>query len=116
MSGRSAIRRRSSSAEPWLIPESSGTTSAAFRSRPGFPAIPQAHIPDYATVDLRGGVEFGKFTVEAYVKNLTNSDGISSLETGITDQALHNNILPGGAIRAAFIRPRTIGVSLSAGF
>jgi outer membrane receptor protein involved in Fe transport len=81
----------------------------------GFPAIPQRHIPDYATVDLRGGVEFGKFTVEAYVKNLTSSDGISSLVTP-TDQALHNNILPGGAIRAAFIRPRTIGVSLSAGF
>jgi outer membrane receptor protein involved in Fe transport len=82
----------------------------------GFPPIPQAHIPDYATVDLRGGVEFGKFTVEAYVKNLTSSDGISSLQTGITDQVLGNNILPGGAIRAAFIRPRTIGLSLSAGF
>ena len=84
--------------------------------QPGFPAIPQRKIPDYATVDLRGGVEFGQFTVEAYVKNLTNSDGISSLQTGITDQVLHNNILPGSPIRAAFIRPRTIGVSLSAGF
>jgi len=84
--------------------------------QPGFPAIPQRKIPDYATVDLRGGVEFGQFTVEAYVKNLTNSDGISSLQTGITDQVLHNNILPGSPIRAAFIRPRTIGLSLSAGF
>lgn len=83
---------------------------------PGFPAIPQRHIPDYTTVDLRGGVEFGQFTVEAYVKNLTNSDGFSSLATEITDQVLHNNILPGSPIRAAFIQPRTIGLSLSAGF
>jgi outer membrane receptor protein involved in Fe transport len=82
----------------------------------GFPPIPQRKIPDYATVDLHGGVDFGRFTVEAYVKNLTNSDGISSLTTGITDQVVHNNILPGGAIRAAFIRPRTIGFTVSASF
>lgn len=78
---------------------------------------PQRHIPDYATVDLRGGIEFDRFTVEAYVKNLTNSDGINSLSL-LTDQVLRtgSNILPGNAIRAAISRPRTIGLSLSAGF
>ncbi len=82
----------------------------------GFPPIPQRRIPDYATVDLHGGVDLGRFTVEAYVKNLTNSDGISALTTGITDQVVHNNILPGSPIRAAFIRPRTIGLTLGANF
>jgi outer membrane receptor protein involved in Fe transport len=85
-------------------------------TKAGFPPIPQRRIPDYATVDAHGGVDFGRFTLEAYVKNLTNSKGISSLTTGITDQVLHNNILPGSPIRAAFIRPRTIGFTLGANF
>lgn len=89
---------------------------AADTGVPGFPPIPQRRIPDYTTIDLRGGVEFDRFTVEAYVKNLTDEDGISSLTTGITDQVVGNNILPGSSIRAAFIRPRTIGLSLTAGF
>lgn len=77
---------------------------------------PQRHIPDYATVDLRAGIEFDRFTLEAYVKNLTNTEGVSSLNL-LEDQVLGaGNILPGNAIRAALSRPRTIGLSLSAGF
>jgi outer membrane receptor protein involved in Fe transport len=80
-----------------------------------FESVPQRHISDYATIDLRAGIEFDRFTLEAYVKNLTNTEGVSSLAL-LEDQQLHNNILPGEAIRAALTRPRTIGVSLSAGF
>ena len=80
-----------------------------------FEIVPQRRIPDYATVDLRAGVEFDRFTLEAYVKNLTNTEGVSSLAL-LEDQSLGNNILPGNALRAALTRPRTIGVSLSAGF
>jgi iron complex outermembrane recepter protein len=82
---------------------------------PGFPAVPQARIPGYATIDLRGGVEFDRFTVEAYVKNLTNSEGVSSLGI-IEDAVTHANQVPNGGYLAALTRPRTIGISLSAGF
>ena len=79
-----------------------------------FGAAPQRRIPDYAVVDLRAGVEFDRFTVDAYVKNLTNTEGVSSLAE-LTDQ-IGGNIFPGQAIRASLTRPRTIGFSLTAGF
>ena len=78
-----------------------------------FAPVPQRRVPDYATIDLRAGVEFNRFTFEAYVKNLTNTEGVSSL-TILEDSGI--NVLPNSAIRAALTRPRTIGVSLSAGF
>lgn len=93
-----------------------GDQQAAFRShvvgvvagQPVFGALPQRHIPDYTTLDLRAGLDFGKFSVEAYARNVTNSRGITSLgdATGV----------PGGGILAAFIQPRTIGLSLTGGF
>lgn len=80
-----------------------------------FAFTPQRRISDYAILDLRAGIEFDRFTLEAYVKNLTNTKGVSSL-TLLEDQLIGNNILPGNAIRAALTRPRTIGLSLTAGF
>jgi iron complex outermembrane recepter protein len=71
-------------------------------------ALPQRRIPDYATIDLRAGVDFGQFTLEAYARNVTGSHGITSLNDA--------DNLPQGAIQAAYIQPRTIGLSLSAGF
>ena len=71
-------------------------------------ALPQRRIPDYATIDLRAGVDFGQFTLEAFARNVTNTRGITSLDDG--------DSLSGGAISAAFIQPRTIGLQLSAGF
>ena len=79
-----------------------------------FGASPQRRIPDYAIIDLRAGVEFDRFTVDAYVKNLTNTEGVGSLAE-LTDQ-IGGNILPQQAIRASLTRPRTIGLSLTAGF
>ena len=80
-----------------------------------FEITPQRRISDYATIDLRAGVDFESFTLEAYVKNLTNTEGVGSL-AGLTDQVLGTNLLPGDAIRAALTRPRTIGLSVTAGF
>ena len=80
-----------------------------------FAFTPQRRISDYANVDLRAGIEFGRFTIEAYVKNLTNMEGVNSLAL-LEDQLIGNNILPGNAIRAALTRPRTFGLSLTAGF
>lgn len=71
-------------------------------------SLPQRRIPDYATVDLRAGAEFNRFTLEAYVRNLTNARGITSL-TDATN-------LPFGAINSAYIQPRTIGLTLGTEF
>jgi outer membrane receptor protein involved in Fe transport len=79
-----------------------------------FEFSPQRRVPDYATIDLRAGVDFGHFSVDAYVRNLTNTRGISSLAT-VTDQLTGANGLPNDAIRASLTRPRTIGLSLTAG-
>ena len=66
----------------------------------------QRHIPPYSVIDLNAGVDFGRFDLEAYVKNLGNSRGITSV-VGTTTP-----IFPGGAVGTGIIRPRTIGLSL----
>jgi len=73
----------------------------------------QRRIESYEVVDLRAGIDLGKVELEAYVKNLTDSDGKIS-----TSAATANGlpIYPGGAIGTGVIRPRTIGLSLTAGF
>lgn len=68
----------------------------------------QRHIPPYSVIDLNAGVDFGRFDLQAYVKNLANSRGITSV-VGTTTP-----IFPGGAIGTGIIRPRTIGVTLGA--
>ena len=80
-----------------------------------FAFTPQRRIPDYTSIDLRAGIDFGRFTAEAFVRNLTNSRGVTSL-TEFTDALTGGNPLPGGAIRASFIQPRTIGVTIGAEF
>ena len=66
----------------------------------------QRHIPAYNVVDLNAGVNFGHFDLEAYVKNLGNSRGITSVVGTATP------IFPNGAVGTGIIRPRTIGLSL----
>ena len=68
--------------------------------------LPQRTIPDFTTADLRAGVDFGRFTVEAFARNVTNARGMTSVNdaTGI----------PGGGILAAFMQPRTIGFTFGA--
>ena len=77
---------------------------AAFRATYGR----QQQIPAYEVVDLRAGVDLGRFEVEAYAKNLTNSAGITSV--------LVNGNAPNGATLTSVIRPRTVGLAITAGF
>ena len=53
--------------------------------------------------------------LEAFVRNLTTSRGVTSVNE-VIDEATGASPLPGGAIRASFIQPRTIGVTLGAEF
>lgn len=67
-------------------------------------------VPGYTEVDLRGGVNFGQFTVEAFARNLFD-------KRGLTDAGGFNPLtegVPAGAASAAAIRPRTIGLTLTA--
>ena len=69
-------------------------------------------VAPYEVFDLRGGVDFGRFSVEAYAKNIFNSDGKTST-TGTTANGLP--LYPDGAIGTGIIRPRVIGLSFTAG-
>ncbi|MES2136929.1 MAG: TonB-dependent receptor [Pseudomonadota bacterium] len=74
----------------------------------------QRRIPAYSVVDLLGGVDFGRFSLDAYIKNVGNSHGITS--TSATTVFGPFPIYPNGAIGTGIIRPRTVGLMLTAGF
>jgi len=68
----------------------------------------QRELPSYEVVDLRAGLDFGKFSVEAYARNLNNADG------KLTTSALGG--FPNGAMAVGIIRPRSFGLAFTAGF
>ena len=72
----------------------------------------QRKVPSYEVVDIRGGVDFGRFSVEAFARNLFNSHGKTST---VGPDANGFPLYPNGAIATGVIRPRTIGLSLTAG-
>ncbi|MEG3181331.1 TonB-dependent receptor [Sphingomonas sp. LT1P40] len=78
--------------------------NAAFRTANGR----QRYLPAYEVVDLRTGVDFGRYSIELYAKNLTDAEGKTSFE--------EPSNIPLGAAGTAVIRPRTFGISLTAGF
>jgi hypothetical protein len=64
---------------------------------------------------LNAGLDFGRFSLDAYVKNAGNSHGITSTSAltvfgGSPDTGFP--LRPGGAIGTGIIRPRTIGATL----
>lgn len=65
-------------------------------------------IPDYHTFDVRAGLEFANFRIDAAVRNLTDARGITSYSnrTGYQNQGGQANI----------IQPRTISLRLSTSF
>ena len=69
----------------------------------------QRHVRPYNVVDLLAGVDFGRFDLEVYAKNVGNSHGVIST-VGPTTAGLP--LYPGGAIGTGIIRPRTVGVTL----
>jgi iron complex outermembrane recepter protein len=83
-----------------------GDRPAAFGNRAPDGSIRQA--PSYTTINLRAGLDSGRWSVELYAKNLTDKEGVTSIGTEGT--------LPNGAVGLGLIRPRTIGLSVSAQF
>ena len=92
-----------------FVSRQSGAFDNTFRTTYGR----QREIPSYNVLDLRAGLDFGKFAVEGYVKNAGNSEGLTST-SGIKANGF--NIYPNGAIGTGIIRPRTVGLSFSAAY
>ena len=68
----------------------------------------QRTIDAYDVFDLQTGVDFGRWTIELYGKNLTDEDGKTS--TGAIGS------IPLGALPTGVIRPRTYGVTFGFNF
>jgi outer membrane receptor protein involved in Fe transport len=73
-----------------------------------------AKVPAYEVIDLRAGLAFGRYSINAYVSNLANAKGITATQSLIGVAGLPRN--PGGAITTGVIRPRTVGLNFVAGF
>ena len=73
----------------------------------------QRRIDGYQVIDVRAGLDFGKFAIDAYVRNLGNSAGRTSTEGTTVFGPFPVN--PDGAMNTGVIRPRTIGLSLTTG-
>jgi iron complex outermembrane recepter protein len=75
---------------------------------PPAPQEPQVFIPHYSTVDFLAGISDGRYSVNLFLRNLTDTRGITSLQAEGGGGA--------GDLQATIIRPRTIGISLTANF
>jgi len=68
----------------------------------------QRIVESYDVFDLQTGVDFGRWTLELYGKNLTDADGKTS--TGGIGS------VPLGALPTGVIRPRTYGLTVGFNF
>ena len=62
----------------------------------------------YTTVDLRAGIDTGRWTFEVFAKNLTDERGINDI--------IPEGSYPNGAVGLGVIRPRTIGLAVGTRF
>jgi outer membrane receptor protein involved in Fe transport len=87
-----------------------GERTASFQDRVdlGDPTSPLRELESYTTIDLRTGLLMDNWSLELYVKNLGDTDGITAFDSTAT--------LPNGAASLAVIRPRTVGMSLGVRF
>jgi iron complex outermembrane receptor protein len=72
-----------------------------------FEAVPRPELPSYNTVDLRAGLENGRWTFQLYCKNVGGTRGITFYD----DLATPNY---GGAV--VYTQPRTLGGLVTARF
>jgi outer membrane receptor protein involved in Fe transport len=91
------------------LSKQSGDFDATYRAANGR----QRELEAYTVLDVHAGLERGKWTFDAYVKNLNNSEGKTSTSALTANGA---NIYPNGAIGLGVIAPRTVGFSVARGF
>ena len=69
-------------------------------------------LPDYATLDLRAGIAFERWSLSAFVRNVTDKRAI--VVAG--QQGLAPSATPGAFYSASIIQPRTIGAEAALRF
>ena len=74
---------------------------------PQFSPVPRVSLPNYKTVNLRGGLDYRHYAVELYAKNLGDVRGIS---------VYSNAGSPDFGGQLGIIQPRTVGIALTARF
>ena len=74
----------------------------------GSPSAPNYRMPAYWLTDVKGGVDFGRFELALYVRNLFDRDAQAGAST--SSEAL------GGPVQVTPVRPRTVGMTLTASF
>jgi outer membrane receptor protein involved in Fe transport len=72
------------------------------------PSLPQYHLPDYTSVDLRAGISAGPVDLQLYVRNVFDERGQLSAQTVLSGF--------GGPAQVTMLQPRTVGLKLSTGF
>ncbi|MDH7972337.1 TonB-dependent receptor [Sphingomonas sp. AR_OL41] len=94
-----------------LIADQAATFNTAYRAAYGR----RLTLDGYQTVDLRAGVNFDRFSLGVYVKNLTNEYALSNVTYATTvPTAIGGTNTP--LARAVSIRPRTFGATLGFNF
>ena len=74
----------------------------------GSGTAPNYKMPAYWLTDLQGGIDFGKISLGLYARNVF--DAKAQLGTSTAEMAL------GGPAQVELARPRTLGLTLTAGF
>jgi iron complex outermembrane receptor protein len=82
-----------------------GKRDAGYR---GSTVIPSIKMPAYTVVDLQAGIDFRRFSLAAYVRNLANKRGIVSIDTGLSANP--------NLVQAALSPSRTIGLNVTVPF
>ncbi|CAN7614812.1 TonB-dependent receptor [Phenylobacterium sp. LjRoot164] len=72
------------------------------------PAMPQYHLPEYTSLDLRAGLRFERFEAQAFVNNVFDEAGQLSAQTVLSSF--------GGPAQVTLLQPRTFGLRLTAPF
>lgn len=95
-----------------LVGDQTAGFSAGYRAAFG----DRIRIDGYQTVDLRAGVNFGRFTMQAFARNVFDTYGVVSAGgfPFSVPAALGGNAVP--LINVSTIRPRTIGLLVGARF
>jgi outer membrane receptor protein involved in Fe transport len=82
-----------------------GSRKTDFLPVPG----PRLTAPSYHGIDIHAGSYYGSWSLQAYVKNLTNQRGITSLTSETIDPQ-------GSPFAASYVPPRTVGVNVTYDF
>jgi len=79
------------------------TNPLAPTAPPGANIIPEGTLPDYATIDVRIGASWDRWSIELYGKNINDAKGIAAFGAfgGSTQATAPNTLAPGGAVGAS---------------